>query len=38
VRPGSLLAAIKGESGWPHNVYRIYWPQCESSSWRLVSP
>jgi glutamate synthase domain-containing protein 2 len=36
VRPGSLLAAIKGESGWPHNVYRIYWPQCESASWRLV--
>jgi glutamate synthase domain-containing protein 2 len=36
VRPGSLLAAIAGQGDWPHNVYRIYWPQCESRSWRLV--
>jgi glutamate synthase domain-containing protein 2 len=36
VRPGSLLAAIDGRGDWPHNVYRLYWPQCESRSWRLV--
>ncbi len=36
VRPGSLLAAVNGQGDWPHNVYRLYWPQCESASWRLV--
>jgi glutamate synthase domain-containing protein 2 len=35
VRPGALAAAIDGKADWPHNVYRIYWPQCESSSWQL---
>jgi glutamate synthase domain-containing protein 2 len=38
VRPGSLLAAMQGEADWPHNVYRIYWPQSSSATWQLVSP
>jgi hypothetical protein len=30
--PGALLAAIRGEAEWPHNVYRIYWPISRSDS------
>jgi glutamate synthase domain-containing protein 2 len=36
VRPGSLLAAMRGEGDWPHNVYRLYWPQATSHSWQLT--
>jgi hypothetical protein len=35
VRPGSLLAAMHGEADWPHNVYRVYWPQSSSATWQL---
>jgi glutamate synthase domain-containing protein 2 len=37
IQPGALLAAERGEADWPHNVYRFYWPQCESGSWRLIA-
>jgi glutamate synthase domain-containing protein 2 len=37
VQPGALLEAIRdggaGGSDWPHNVYRLYWPQASSTSW-----
>jgi len=36
VRPGSLLAAIRGEADWPHNVYRLYWPHAASHSWQVT--
>jgi glutamate synthase domain-containing protein 2 len=32
VRPGALLAAERGEADWPHEVYRIYWPQADAQS------
>ena len=35
VKPGSLLAAMHGEADWPHNVYRVYWPQSSSQTWQL---
>jgi glutamate synthase domain-containing protein 2 len=37
VKPGSLLAAMRGEVDWPHNVYRIYWPQADSGSWQFAA-
>jgi glutamate synthase domain-containing protein 2 len=36
VPQGSLLAAMRGEGDWPHNVYRFYWPQASSHSWQLA--
>jgi len=36
LEPGALLAAIRGEADWPHNVYRIYWNQARSDSFALV--
>jgi glutamate synthase domain-containing protein 2 len=36
IAPGALLEAAAGRCDWPHNVYRIYWPKCESVSWRLL--
>jgi glutamate synthase domain-containing protein 2 len=36
VGTGALLDAMDGRADWPHNVYRLYWPQCESASWRLM--
>jgi glutamate synthase domain-containing protein 2 len=35
VQPGSVLAAMRGEGDWPHNVYRVYWPPATSQSWQL---
>ena len=32
-----LLAAMQGEADWPHNVYRVYWPQSSSQTWQLQS-
>jgi glutamate synthase domain-containing protein 2 len=32
VQPGALLAAIRGETEWPHAVFRIYWPLARSDS------
>lgn len=37
VKPGALLAAMRGEVDWPHNVYRLYWPQADSASWQLAA-
>jgi glutamate synthase domain-containing protein 2 len=34
IKPGSLLAAMRGEVDWPHNVYRVYWPLARSDSWQ----
>ena len=35
LKPGSLLAAERGEVDWPHNVYRYYWPLARSDSFSL---
>jgi glutamate synthase domain-containing protein 2 len=35
--PGSLLAAMRGEADWPHNVYRVYWDLASSDSFALSS-
>ncbi len=32
IQPGALLAAMRGEIEWPHNVFRIYWPLARSDS------
>jgi glutamate synthase domain-containing protein 2 len=32
VKPGSLLDAMAGRGEWPHNVYRLYWPRAQSTS------
>ncbi|MGL6112866.1 MAG: FMN-binding glutamate synthase family protein [Rubrivivax sp.] len=32
VKPGALLAAVRGEADWPHNVYRHYWPLASAHS------
>jgi glutamate synthase domain-containing protein 2 len=37
LKPGSLLAAMRGDSDWPHNVYRLYWPMAHSGSWQTVA-
>ena len=34
VPPGALIAAERGEADWPHNVFRIYWPQARSASFQ----
>jgi glutamate synthase domain-containing protein 2 len=34
IRPGALLEAERGETDWPHNVYRYYWPLSRSDSWQ----
>ena len=36
LKPGSLLAAERGEIDWPHNVYRIYWPLASSASFSVA--
>ena len=35
LKPGSLLAAERGEADWPHNVYRYYWPLARSDSFSI---
>ena len=32
VQPGELLAAMRGETRWPHAVYELYWPQAQATS------
>jgi glutamate synthase domain-containing protein 2 len=34
LQPGALLAAMRGDTDWPHNVYRFYWPMAQSGSWQ----
>ena len=36
LKPGSLLAAMRGEADWPHNVYRVYWPLARSDSFSVT--
>ena len=36
LKPGSLLAAMRGEIDWPHNVYRLYWPLARSDSFSVA--
>jgi glutamate synthase domain-containing protein 2 len=35
LKPGSLLAAARGEADWPHNVYRFYWDRSRSDSFSI---
>jgi glutamate synthase domain-containing protein 2 len=37
IAPGALLAAMRGQAEWPHNVYRYYWPAARSDSWQLAA-
>jgi glutamate synthase domain-containing protein 2 len=32
VRPGELLEAAAGRTGWPHNVFSLYWPRANARS------
>jgi hypothetical protein len=32
IQPGALLAALRGEADWPHNVYRMYWPLARADT------
>ena len=34
VAPGSLLAAERGDTPWPHPVFSLYWPQARSHSFQ----
>ncbi len=36
VKAGSLLTAIEGRGDWPHNVFRLYWPLAQSSSFQAA--
>jgi hypothetical protein len=36
VRPGELLAAMRGEARWPHAVYELYWPQAQVHSFAAL--
>ena len=36
LKPGALLAAMRGEADWPHNVYRIYWHLARSDSFAVA--
>ena len=36
LKPGSLLAAARGEADWPHNVYRFYWDLARSDSFAAM--
>ena len=31
-KPGALLAAERGEGGWPHRVFELYWPIAHAES------
>ena len=37
IAPGSLLAAARGETDWPHNVYQVYWPIARADSFAAAS-
>ncbi len=34
-KPGSVLAAERGDAPWPHHVYENYWPRARSDSFAL---
>jgi len=35
VKPGALLAAEQGEADWPHQTFRLYWPQASAHSFAM---
>ena len=37
VKAGSLQAAIEGRGDWPHNVFRLYWPLSQSTSFQAAA-
>jgi glutamate synthase domain-containing protein 2 len=37
VKPGELLAAMRGETRWPHAVYELYWPQAQAGSFAALA-
>ena len=37
VKPGSLLDAIEGRADWSHNVFRLYWPLSQSTSFQAAA-
>jgi glutamate synthase domain-containing protein 2 len=36
VKAGSLLAAIEGRGDWPHNVFKLYWPLAQTTSFQAA--
>ncbi len=32
VKPGELLAVMRGETPWPQAVYELYWPRARAES------
>jgi glutamate synthase domain-containing protein 2 len=34
IPPGAILSAELGQTDWPHNVFRIYWPLANSASFQ----
>ena len=38
VAPGALLAAERREVDWPHQVFRLYWPQATAASFAARPP
>jgi len=37
VAPGALLAAMRGDGPWPHNVFSQYWPLASSRSFQPLA-
>ena len=37
LKPGTLLAAERGECDWPHEVYRHYWPLSQAGSFAAAA-
>jgi hypothetical protein len=35
VKPGEVLAAERGEADWPHQTFRLYWPQASAASFAV---
>jgi glutamate synthase domain-containing protein 2 len=38
VPPGALLSAAAGQTDWPHNVYRVYWPLARADRFAPADP
>jgi glutamate synthase domain-containing protein 2 len=36
LKPGELLAAMDGQTPWPHRVYGLYWPLARSDSFQAA--
>jgi glutamate synthase domain-containing protein 2 len=35
IKPGALLAAERGEADWPHQTFRLYWPQASAQTFAV---